>query len=591
FLGGDFLPTGYQPTTRIKIFVRHLKDRPHWLLEDTLVLDDGFAYWKWTDEAHCIDHKVVAGGLEVIRSFSGPGDIKDQRAASALVFLDAPILEACNIVDLPGFSGDSADGKLAEDASRIADVLIYTSTAKGFLTAMDFERLKFLLRKLRIYEHDLPGFPTLGNLFIVATQADSTVKDPESILTSAVRRMLNDMPETLALVAKDRGREISEAALLDRMFVYWNEDPERRKALENSLQELLTQHLPCLMERNADNWVTDWKSKSVRAVETFMAHIEKVKEKRNELERKYQELKRREPTRQQNVISYKMSILDSISRARQEHLKVVKEAYKDVVDEEIVEGMIKAYYKDSKEAQKNAPGRVLDQVLKRVDEIGLEKSRKLAVEIESFIKLYENASVEIGTCLEFERLDSQEIPFDVRGAFIGAMAGLGTIGALGVWAASMGPLGGYILTAKAVSILATLGVSISGGTAAGISLVASIGGPITVAIGLALVAAMIAYTVFGDSWQRRLAAKICKAFEEKRVKNRIILAVERYWQDTERAFRTGADKLEEEFGKKLQEIEALIRDGESPVELTSKLNKMLQLKNILAGVPWRQLQS
>ncbi|HYW18192.1 MAG TPA: hypothetical protein VE956_02585, partial [Nodularia sp. (in: cyanobacteria)] len=70
------------------------------------------------------------------------------------------------------------------------------------------------------------------------------------------------------------------------------------------------------------------------------------------------------------------------------------------------------------------------------------------------------------------------IPFDTKGAFLGGIAGLGAYGALAAWAAGLGNLGSYILVAKLVSLLSALGISIGGGTAAVISFVAAIGGPI-----------------------------------------------------------------------------------------------------------------
>lgn len=59
-----------------------------------------------------------------------------------------------------------------------------------------------------------------------------------------------------------------------------------------------------------------------------------------------------------------------------------------------------------------------------------------------------------------------------------------TLGGLGLWAATVGNLGGYILVAKGVSLLSALGISV-GGTAAAASFVAAIGGPITIGIALA----------------------------------------------------------------------------------------------------------
>lgn len=86
--------------------------------------------------------------------------------------------------------------------------------------------------------------------------------------------------------------------------------------------------------------------------------------------------------------------------------------------------------------------------------------------------------------------------FDVKGTFAGGLAGVAAYGALAMWAAGLGNLGAYILVAKGVSLLAAMGISV-GGTAAGISAISLIGGPVVVAIGIAaLIAIVISWILF-----------------------------------------------------------------------------------------------
>lgn len=93
-----------------------------------------------------------------------------------------------------------------------------------------------------------------------------------------------------------------------------------------------------------------------------------------------------------------------------------------------------------------------------------------------------------------------QIPFDFKGALAGGIAGATVLGGLGLWAATVGNLGGYILVAKGVSLLSALGISV-GGTAAAASFVALIGGPVTIGIALALGVFAIATSLFGDGWK------------------------------------------------------------------------------------------
>lgn len=72
---------------------------------------------------------------------------------------------------------------------------------------------------------------------------------------------------------------------------------------------------------------------------------------------------------------------------------------------------------------------------------------------------------------------------------MGAVASLTTFGALATWAsivAAGSNLGAYLLVPTVVSFLSSIGVSV-GGTAAAASIVAVLGGPITIGIGIAVV--------------------------------------------------------------------------------------------------------
>jgi len=69
-------------------------------------------------------------------------------ATAALVYLDAPLLNACTLIDVPGFQGDESDAELATSSASLADIVLYTSPAKVFIDQADSLHLSQLLRAL-----------------------------------------------------------------------------------------------------------------------------------------------------------------------------------------------------------------------------------------------------------------------------------------------------------------------------------------------------------------------------------------------------------------------------------------------------------
>ena len=106
------IPTSWTPTTSIAVYIKHISDRPSFIEEDVWVfaisLAKNFGRRKLHDEEYCRSWKIGAGGVEILRSFgTRQGENYDKEAGAAVVFLDAPILKTCDIVDLPGFGTET----------------------------------------------------------------------------------------------------------------------------------------------------------------------------------------------------------------------------------------------------------------------------------------------------------------------------------------------------------------------------------------------------------------------------------------------------------------------------------------------------
>ena len=219
-------------------------------------------------------------------------------------------------------------------------------------------------------------------------------------------------------------------------------------------------------------------------------------------------LEKSEPDRQSRVASKQHQILSVIAKDKEDTRLFIREELATVETPEWVEKMIRDRYgNDKKEAQSLAPIYLLEHIQNRLNAFLSKKAESLTPEINALLEDYQNSS-QFGDDTHLEHLS---IPFNAQGIFLGAIAGFGTFGALAAWAAVVAAgsnLGAYLLIPTVVSLLSSIGISV-GGAASAIAFVSSIGGPITIGIGLALLVCVSIFSFLGDSWENRFANKIC----------------------------------------------------------------------------------
>jgi hypothetical protein len=602
-MGGKFLPSQYQPATRVITFVQHIDNRPDWFQEQVGILAEDF--WPRDEKDNQVfdltllnvqswfkKHCLKSGSLEVLRQH-GIHDHLNQaeiEGHSAIVYVDSPLLKSCNIVDFPGYSDQedqlSDDVKKASSAVRIADLVLYTSPANGFMNAEDFSRLGYLLRILPAPETNNPDFPVMGNFFVVATHANPLITDTdiETIRKVGAKRLHNYLKETVLVERSERiDQSITCEDLHNRFFTFWEETPSRWKSLKESLNLSLGEALPTARIYQINQEISRLKHEVPK---TIADQIEAYEQTKNEVEQKRQELKqleREEPERVEQLRCNRQHIQRRIAGLEQETQNSFEKSYYSLVNTSAVERMIQDQYRDKKQAKEYAAGYLIEQLQGLLESEIKENSKFLQLEIENFLETYDEALLKLPKL----NLGSVAIPFDARGAFLGSLAGVGSVGAVAFWAASLGNLGAYILVAQFVSVLSALGISISGGVATAVSFVAAIGGPITLGIGLFAAIAALGWAVFGESWQNRLAKKIVKHFEENAVLDKFLEGSEEYWQDTAKGFNRGADGLEEKFQSYIQHLRDLCQDdGASKARIEKLLSQLAELKNFFAKIPW-----
>lgn len=581
------LLTQYQPTTAVVTYIRHIEDKPVWLREDVVLLGEGFKPEEWHLQDHIEKNRIVSGNLETLRDYGTHGGERaaGSGAESALVFIDSPILKACNLVDYPGYhntdEGDE-DKKRADKATKNMDVLVYASTATGFMDAPDMARLRFLLKALPEYETTTPGFPPLGNLFIVATHVGPQILESQyqELLSRATERLWRELKD-LEIAGRINGKMIDKNAIGNRIFPFWRENQSRTELFAKGMKLLLSDPLPAVFLRQADLQVEGFRKCAGKRYDTAIASYQQVLQDIEAAEALYKEKVAGETDRISMANDQKKQVILRIEEIKQEHLQEFSVKYREMVNEALIEQQLRERYSDKKEAQKFMAGYVLSDLQARSEQIGKEKSEETSELIKKYVSSYEDAAgIEVGADDEMI-----EIPFDAKGSFIGGLAGLGSIGALSIWVSSLGNLGGYIVVAKAVSVLSALGIA-TGGTASMIGLVSALGGPITFGIGIGIALFFGLKALFGEDWQTRLARQIVEKFRKDGVEAKFKGAIGDYWDSTVVAFENGAFAVEEEFVRELKNLGSVFGDVSKKEEMEERLRVYGAAKDFFVGIPW-----
>ncbi|MHC5718602.1 MAG: AAA family ATPase, partial [Nostoc sp.] len=318
--------------------------------------------------------------------------------------------------------------------------------------------------------------------------------------------------------------------------------------------------------------------KYTKQIEAYQKTLADIDSRRNQL----QVLEENEATRKQETQQKRDRVNQRIHELQRDSRTSLQRYTEQLLTFDAVEKNIHHLYDDKKEAKESITGYLIEKLQHEMKQIIKINSEKLTPDMEAFLGSYQEA------LLKLPNLDiSIEIPFDAKGAFLGGLTGLTSIGALSAWAAALGNLGGYILVAKLVSLLSALGISIGGGTAAVISFIAAIGGPIVLGLGLAAALAFSVWNLFGESWQKRLAKETVKYFEKQRIPEKLTDGIDQFWQDTTNTFEVGANAVEADWNKYIEHLREITSPTTESKDRIEEIIKILEAgKDFFGGIPW-----
>jgi hypothetical protein len=585
-LGDDILPNRYQPTTAAGTWLIHVEDRPEWLDQVVYVYGRGFDPSRMSDQTYAAEHRVASGGLEILAAYAAhpPGRRSDQDL-TLVAYLESPLLRGCNLLDVPGNQNSESDTRAAGAALAHADILVYVSRATGFLDETDVVQLRALLRQLPLLEAH--GVRPLENLFVVASHAHPGIKGPQldGLCADGAATILRELGDTVfAERGAKSGVKIELADVSRRVFPFWFETPDRREPLRRALVDALGVELPRAWIVGAHNEVEAFRTQARKAYDTQIRQYHQVLADVEASAREFEARRVREDGRRAERAAFRASLVETIGGLHLKHQALLTTTYNAMINESAIEEFVRGRYSNRKDAEKHAAGAVIDMLQSTVATEGAALAHELAPMVAAFLGQY--SRLEDGV----RRPDgspSVDIEFDARGAFLGGMAGVGTIGALGAWAATLGNLGGYIIVAKVAGLLAALGIEV-GGSAALVSLVAVLGGPVVVGVAIAAIFALGVGWLFGESWQTRLARKLLKTLEKNDVRSAFKQSIDDYWTGTRSAFERAADAVERQYQRHLEELGRVIgQTTSSPDELKRMVASLERLRDFFAGLPWK----
>jgi hypothetical protein len=337
------------------------------------------------------------------------------------------------------------------------------------------------------------------------------------------------------------------------------------------------------IRQRVDTEIRDIKSKTRtdlrKRIESYERALSEIEAARQNIEA----LRKSIPAHKQEVQRNKLAFKAELEKSRESTASFITDSIASSLSPDQIEAFIRRHFdKNRDDAKKDAIPKILEDVQARLETFVKAESEKLVPLVEKYLQKYQ-VTLDSLNGPEFGGFEA--IPFDAQGAFAGGLAAAGTLGALGLWASAMGNLGGYILVAKLASVLSMVGLGI--GSSSLVTFVSMIGGPVTLAVGIAAVFTLGIWSLFGESWQSRLAKKIAKTLKEQNFADKVHEASGAWWTTSWIAFERGADAIENGFTEYLAKNEALLNDKDSRQKLEAVIASLEDLRDFFGGIPWR----
>lgn len=548
-LGSEKMPTSWTPTTSIAVYIKHISDKPDYIKEDVWVFanqvgkENAWDESKLNDESYCQAWKIAAGDIEILRSFgTRQGENYDKEAGSAVVFIDSPVLENCDIIDLPGFGTETEkDDTITHTRSKKADVLCYLSQANGFMRIEDITYLKDNIKALPIWEKKgKNSLKPLANLFVIASQAHTVNQgnreDLKNILDTGCENLLkvvtdnywSDREKLSGYTYENHGY----SKLRSRFFAYTTNIPDICKPFNDAFKEVL-ELLPGVIDKNTKTLVKSYVEKRTPNLIDKIHEYEDIVTDRNKYLSLLDEIKKNELPRKQENDKRKKEVKDEIVRLSSESINEFSEYMAKTINTDAIVRLIKERKVKNKKKDIEQFGSFLQStVQERCETILKEKSAIFSEKTQGYINAYTES---ISHAFENNKI---EVGFDAGWAFASALSKPGMIGGFGTCLAS---------AVSNTLFFAGLGVSLGSSILVGI-VTSPILGPIGIAAELLMAGGGLGLVkLFGGGWEKSVAKEIVFTFDKNNLSEKFRDGIREYWRQTEETFDKASIELEKDW--------------------------------------------
>ena len=546
-IGIEKMPTSWTPTTSIAVYVKHIEDKPKFIKEDVWIFSDslnGKNFWdisKLYDEEYCKRWKIASGEIEILKKFGirQNGNVLSH-VGSAIVFIDAPILLNCDILDLPGYGTEmESDDRIAFEAINKTDILIYLSQANGFMRIEDITYLKENIRCLSVWENKKNNnLKPFSNLFIVASQAHTVANGNKKELKNILLKGSENFTKVLSNDYWKRRSEISGYnyginELNTRFFTYTTDIPELCQNFINELKETI-ELFPKVVEAEIENFISNYIMSRKTILEIEIKSYKEMIESKNKYEGLLKEIEKNKLQKIKEDSDNKKLLREKIKKLTLDSLNEYNDYYSSILNVDNITVKIKEKkIKKKKEDIDFFISKFQDEIHQKCLSI-LEKNLSEFVEIaKKYVKKYkENINV------SFEKFAIENIFEDdyiyTKFLRIGAMGVLDT-------AIFLGPIG------------------------------------MTISLIIAGILGIISF--FGGNWEKTVAKKIVKVYEENDCISKYKNIIKSYWGNIETIVDKEIDEIEKEWNNYVELLKINI-DNFNKNNIDNNINTLKNIQKI-----------
>lgn len=552
-LGQDWMPEGYQPETSIVNIIAHINDRPEWINSEVAVFKEGFKPGMLYDGELGESFLIEQGSKDILHRLGRhqylEGSEDHREAAISMVFVNSNALEGVWFMDTPGdLNGidKGADLRKAEGSLSLCDGIVFMCPVSGFLAGPALTYFHSILRSVPPTKQ--AGGNPLDHVRIVMSHAHHGVTDQQiGDIKLKLSNTFDRHSETIFKYWEETEgvRRATAQEFVDCIVAFYREIDARQQATVSAVLSL-SEHCKRVQEDRVQIRVENSKgaaSAKLRALQNAIeSDMRSCEERIGEAESNYARFCR------DDLPSLKVGgekLLQLAKEISDEAREDIRSWYLSCMSVEALEGYITTNFDNKKEAQSDAPSMVMARLDQYVSKRMKQDTKLYTRELDNFLQQWE-VKVNSGAFSGNASLKGEALSggFDARAAMLAGIAGIGSYGAMVAYVATLGNLGGYIVAAKLAGILVSAGLASS--VTAVTSVIATIGGPVTIMLAIALAMATFVYSLMGASWQKSLAKGISEQLEKQDVLDKLISSTATYWNDTNKAFKVGLEALEKE---------------------------------------------